>query len=101
MDRPDLVDVVADKLAELAAERRAGGDRLAEAEAAEGYSLADALGEVRTVAAVLADDDGAGGAVAVPGRHPPHRGSGLVPVHARQGPPLGRGPTALPGRRAA
>lgn len=57
MDRTDLVDVVADKLVQLGAERRAALTRLAEAEAAEGDSLSDALREVRTVRAALAADN--------------------------------------------
>ena len=59
MDRPELVDVVADKLTELEAERRATATRLAETEAEEGDSLADALGEVRTVGKALSADDSA------------------------------------------
>lgn len=58
MGRADLVDVVADKLTEVASERRAVLTRLAEAEVAEGDSLSDALRDVRTVRESLAGDNG-------------------------------------------
>jgi hypothetical protein len=57
MNRPELVDLVADKLVELEAERRATDTRIAEAEAEEGFSIEAALGEVRTVGKALAADD--------------------------------------------
>jgi len=56
MDRPELVDIVADKLAELEEARRDTEAELADAERGEGMSLAEAMGHVQTLAKSLAKD---------------------------------------------
>jgi DNA invertase Pin-like site-specific DNA recombinase len=57
MDRPELVDVVADKLAELEQERRRVTDLLGEAHAENASPLSEAVGHLRTVGKVLDEDN--------------------------------------------
>jgi DNA invertase Pin-like site-specific DNA recombinase len=58
MDRPELVDLVADKLAELGREQREVMERLVEAQQESASPFAEAVGQLRTVGRALADDSG-------------------------------------------
>ncbi len=58
MDRPELVDVVADKLSELEAERREATGQLAEAEQEGATPLAEAMGQLRTLGKAIEQDNG-------------------------------------------
>jgi DNA invertase Pin-like site-specific DNA recombinase len=58
MDRPELVDMVADKLAELERERREVADQLAVAEQDGAMSFEKAVGELRLIKKALAEDNG-------------------------------------------
>jgi hypothetical protein len=58
MDRPELVDVVADKLAGIEAEKRAVAARLGEAQREAASPLSEAVGHLRVVGTALEADDG-------------------------------------------
>lgn len=57
MDNPELVDIVAQKLTEIKAERRSVAEKLREAEREASSPLADAIGQLKEVGKVLALDD--------------------------------------------
>jgi DNA invertase Pin-like site-specific DNA recombinase len=57
MDTPDIVDLVAGKLSELAARRKELAAELAEAQQAAASPLAETWGSFRSLAALLAADD--------------------------------------------
>jgi hypothetical protein len=57
MNRPELVDLVADKLAELEAARKDNEMELADAERESGTTLAGAMRELKTIAKVLDTED--------------------------------------------
>jgi DNA invertase Pin-like site-specific DNA recombinase len=57
MDRPELVDVVADKLAELEQERRGVAEKLAEAQQNAAAPFAEAWGQFRTAGEALKADN--------------------------------------------
>jgi DNA invertase Pin-like site-specific DNA recombinase len=57
MDRPELVDVVADKLAELERERRTVAEKLAEAQQDAASPFAEAWGQFKTAGQALAADN--------------------------------------------
>lgn len=57
MDRPELVDVVADKLAAIESERKGVAARLAEAQRETASPLSEAIGNLRVVGRSLADDN--------------------------------------------
>lgn len=57
MDRPELVDVVADKLAELQRDHKTTADQLAEAKQDGVTPLSEAVGRLRVVGKSLADDN--------------------------------------------
>jgi DNA invertase Pin-like site-specific DNA recombinase len=57
MDRPELVDVVADKLAELEQERRTVAEKLAEAQQNATAPFAEAWGQFRTAGEALSADN--------------------------------------------
>lgn len=58
MDTPELVDVVAEKLVELERERREVTERLTEAQREESSPLSEAVGQLRVVGQLLAEDNG-------------------------------------------
>jgi hypothetical protein len=57
MDRPELVDMVAEKLVDLERERRAVAGQLADAEQSGAMSFEKAVGELRAIEKALAEDN--------------------------------------------
>jgi DNA invertase Pin-like site-specific DNA recombinase len=57
MNRPELVDIVAENLAELETARKDTEMELADAEREDGTGLAAALGQLKTVGKAVAEDD--------------------------------------------